>query len=126
MQFTIAFNLVVNQSTLGLKSNIQLTDNNEFIMTDSKNIQVQPSGTVAIPPLVFMSIGSKEIAVSAAENPSSDRQSIRITLPVTAEGSTLQGNLPFSGVEVSVTYQFIGYSDSGSLSVGSFSIPFPT
>ena len=125
MQFTMAFNFSAENSA-GIIAQLNLTDSNTFML--DQGVQLQPYwSSIPVPPLNFLSLKAKSISVSTANGGESGQQGIRVTLVVTANGSTLSGNIPYGGgPQVAVSYQFVGYADQGSLPVGAFSIPFPT
>jgi hypothetical protein len=110
-----------------MASSLKLTDGeSNFDIGGSKNIQIQPYNTLGTPPLSSFSVYNNHFSFSAAENPSSDKQSLKIVLPLATTAISLVGNLPFSGMNVQTSYQFIGYSDRGNIDTGDFNIPFPT
>lgn len=123
--FVLAFNFSADASA-GLIAQLNLTDSNTFLL--DKGIQLQPVWSqIPMPPLNFASINAKSIAITAHDGEASAQQGVRVTLTVSANGSTLSGNVPFGGgPQLSVSYQFVGYSSQGTLQVGNFSIPFPT
>ena len=125
-QYTIAFNFVVESSKQGMTSSLQLTgDESNFSISDSKNIQVLPYRTSGIPSLTSLSLYENRFSFASAENSSGETQSLKIVLPIVTSASSLTGNLPFPGMSVQVSYQFVGYSAAGNLDTGDFSIPFP-
>lgn len=123
MEYKIAFSFTVNNETDTLAAQLNITDNN-VISLENGPIQVQ-SDWGATPPLTTLSVSQKSLALQAAQNTSGNPQSVKIVVPLKAVGTSLSGNLPSSGVKVAVQYQFIGYSNAGSIPVGDFTIPFP-
>lgn len=126
MVFTIVFTFELDASSQGLQAEINLTGGNEFVVSDTNNIQLQASPGLTIPPLLNASFYTTKFEIQAAENPSNIRQVVQVVAPVTAKGSSLQGSFPFPGMNVTASYSFVGYSSRGNLPNGSFDITFPT
>lgn len=126
MEYVIAFNFVIDGGTQGLNAQINITDQNTISFAGNKSIQILPYAAAATPPLVSFSVSPQSISVLAPTNSSGNEQSVQVVVPINAVGSSLSGNFPFSGVVVSASYQFIGYSARGTLEVGNFNIAFPT
>ena len=124
--FTIVFSFVVESSAEGLNSSLRIIDENRFVITDENNVVIQPYGTGSIPPMKSISLYDNRFVLNADSNPTRERQAMSLVLPVTATGSSLAVNIPFSGVTVQVSYQFIGHQQTGNLEVGINEIPFPT
>jgi hypothetical protein len=122
--FLIAFSFS-EQSARGIAPQLNLTDSNNFVL--DKGIQLQPIwAQIPVPPLNFVTVASKSISINTANGGVTGQQGVRVTLAVSANGSSLSGNIPASGSDVGIQYQFIGYDAQGSLSVGNFTIPFPS
>lgn len=125
MEYLIAFNFTADTSS-GIKAQLNITDSNSFDLNQGVQLQ-QYWPTVPMPPLNMATINAKGISIATQDGGSSGQQGIRITLQVSANGSALNGNIPFpGGPQVGVSYQFVGYPSQGSLQVGNFSIPFPS
>jgi hypothetical protein len=125
MEYLIAFNFTAEAAD-GITAQLNLTDSNSFEF--DRGVQVQQYWpTIPVPPLKSATVGAKGISILTQDGGSSGQQGIRVTLQVSANGSTLSGNIPFmGGPQVGVSYQFVGYANQGSLQVGNFSIPFPS
>jgi hypothetical protein len=124
-EYLIAFNFSATTPE-GISAQLNITDSNAFLF--DKGIQLQPFwAQIPLPPLNFASVNGKSLSISTHDGGSTGQQGIRITLAVSANGPVLSGNIPYAGgPEVSVSYQFLGYSDQGLLAAGNFSIPFPS
>lgn len=124
-EFLVAFNFSANAAE-GVAAQLNITDSNAFLF--DKGIQLQPYWSqIPVPPLNFATVTGKSISITTHDGGASGQQGIRVTLAVSANGSTLSGNVPYvGGPQVSISYQFVGYDSQGSLQVGNFSIPFPS
>jgi hypothetical protein len=125
IEYTIAFSFTTKSDTDTLVAQLRITDSNVISLASGRPVQVQ-SAWGATPPLATLSVTQNSLAVQAEKTTTGNPQSVKIVVPITATGSTLSGNFPFSGVEVGLQYQFIGYEQSGSISVGNFQLPFPS
>jgi len=124
MEYTIAFSFTTENDTDTLSAQLTITDSNMISMDGNLPIQIGPVWS-ATPPLTAVSVAQKSLALTAAQNTSGNPQSIKVTLPIKAVGSSLSGRFESAGVIVSAQYQFLGYSNSGRIAVGDFKIPFP-
>ncbi|MDB5769446.1 MAG: hypothetical protein JWQ61_4260 [Collimonas fungivorans] len=124
MEFTIAFSFTTQNDADTLSAQLTITDNNEISLESNQPVQISPVWS-ATPPLTAVSFGQKSLALTAAPNTSSSPQSIKVTLPIKAVGTSLSGKFESAGVIVNAQYQFLGYSNSGRIAVGNFTIPFP-
>lgn len=124
MEFTIAFSFTTQNDADTLSAQLTITDKNLISLESSQPIQISPVWS-ATPPLTAVSVGQKSLALTAAKNTTGSPQSIKLTLPFRAVGSSLSGNFQSAGIPVNAQYQFLGYANSGRIAVGDFTIPFP-
>ncbi|MGV2287331.1 hypothetical protein AAHK20_01335 [Trinickia sp. YCB016] len=131
MQYTVAFTFTTTNSTDTLKAQLMLYGGNVISLSSNQQVQIQspePSWAAALNSLIVAHPSNERqpsIALEAVKNKGGAQQSVAVIVPIQQGGSNLTGNYPFSGVDVNLQYQFIGYSSRGSISVGDFSIPFP-
>lgn len=124
MEYTISFSFTTESGTDTLSAQVTITDKNTISLDTDQPIQIGPVWS-ATPPLTAVSFAQKSLALTAAQNTSGNPQSIKVTLPINAVGNSLSGKFESAGVVVNAQYQFLGYSNSGRIAVGNFTIPFP-
>ncbi|MFC5475550.1 hypothetical protein [Paraherbaspirillum soli] len=121
-EFTIRFTFTAHNVTDTLRAQLHFKDDNTISLAGNKPVQIESTS-----PLAALNVWQKRMFVEAASNTSGNQQSVTITVPISAVGSILHGNLPGSdGVLVDVRYQFTGYDNSGRIEVGDFDIEFPS
>jgi len=125
MEYAIAFTFTVTD-TAPLNVTLAFNGGNTICLTQSQTIQIQ-AVKGAITPLNLSMVSSSAITLQAIEPDRSSFQAAKAVVTVKSAGANLTGNFQFHGNEfVTLQYQFIGYSNSGTIPVGVFSIPFPT
>jgi hypothetical protein len=124
MEYTIAFSFTTENGTDTLSAQLSITDDNMISLENNQPVQIGPVWS-ATPPLTAVNLGQKSLALTAAQNTSGSPQSIKVTLPFKAVGTSLSGKFESAGVLVTAQYQFLGYANSGRIAVGNFTIPFP-
>ncbi|RKP46841.1 hypothetical protein [Trinickia fusca] len=127
MEYTIAFTFTADNENDTLNAQLNLSGDNLISLLHNQSIQIQsPYPPEPSAPLVSLEVKPQSISMLAGQNQSGNPQSVKLVVPIKPGGSALTGNFPFSGVQVRLRYQFIGYSSSGNIAVGDFSIPFPS
>ena len=126
MQYTVVFKFSADPTTRGMTSSINLTDDaSQFVMSTEKNILVQASGANPTPPMTSVGLYSNRFSFICAENTAGDSQSLQIVLPVVTTATSLIGEWPSPGMNVTVSYQVYGSTSKGTLTgPGPFDIPF--
>ena len=125
MEYAIAFTFTVTDTA---PLNVALTFNggNTISLAQSQLIQIQ-AVQGAITPLNLAVVSSSAITLQAVQPGGSTFQAAKSVVTIKTGGANLTGTYQFVGNEfVTLQYQFIGYSNSGTINAGSFSIPFPT
>jgi|SRR5579863_3001870 len=131
MEYTVAFTFTTNASTDTLVAQLMFNGGNVISLSSNKQIQVQSPVAAWAAPLSSLIVAQPAnnqqpvIALDAVTNKSGNQQCVSVIVPIKPGGPNLTGNYPFSGVEVILQYQFLGYSSTGAIRVGDFSIPFP-
>lgn len=131
MEYTVAFTFTTNGPTDTLVAQLMFNGGNVITLSSNQQIQVQsPVASWAAPLNSFFvaqpaNAQQPSIALAAVTNTSGNQQCVKVIVPIKPGGPNLTGNYPFSGVEVNLQYQFIGYPSTGAIRVGDFSIPFP-
>jgi len=125
MEYAIAFTFTVTD-TVPLNVTLNFNGGNTISLTQSQTIQIQ-AVQGAITPLNSAVVSLSAITLQAAQPDGSSFQAVKSVVTIKPDGSNLTGVYQFHGNEfVTLQYQFIGYSNSGTIKAGSFSIPFPT
>lgn len=125
MEYAIAFTFTV-ADTAPLNVTLTFNGGNSIILTQNQTIQIQ-AVQGAITPLDLAIVSSTAITLQAVQPNGSSFQAAKSVVTVKPSGPNLTGTYQFHGNEfVTLQYQFIGYSKSGTISAGVFSIPFPT
>jgi hypothetical protein len=124
MEYTIAFSFTTESGADTLSAQLTITDGNMISLENNQPVQISPVWS-ATPPLTAFNLGQKSLALTAAQNTSGSPQSIKVTLPFKAVGTSLSGKFESAGAPVTAQYQFVGYANSGRIATGNFTIPFP-
>ena len=125
MEYAIALTFTVTD-TAPLSVTLTFNGGNTISLGQSQTIQIQ-AVQGAITPLQTAVVSSSAITLQAAQPDASSFQAIKAVVTIKPAELNLTGIYQFHGNEpVTLQYQFIGYSNSGTISAGSFSIPFPT
>ncbi|MEM4989820.1 hypothetical protein V8G57_20700 [Collimonas sp. H4R21] len=124
MEYTIAFSFTTENGADTLSAQLTITDSNAISMDGNQPIQIGPVWS-ATPPLTAVGVAQKSLSLTAAQNTTGSPQSIKVTLPFKAVGTSLSGRFESAGIPVNAQYQFLGYANSGRIPTGNFTIPFP-
>jgi len=126
MQYTVVFKFTADPTTRGMTSSINLTDDaSQFVMSTEKNILFQAIGASPTPPMTSVGVYSNRFSFLCAENTTKASQSLQVVLPVVTSATSLKGEWPSPGMNVTCSYQVFGSSSRGTLTdPGPFEIPF--
>lgn len=125
MEYAIAFTFTVTD-TAPLSVTLTFSGGNTISLGQNQTIQIQAIQG-AITPLNLAIVSSSAITLQAVQPNGSSFQAAKSVVTIKPAEANLTGIYQFHGNEfVTLQYQFIGYSNSGTISAGSFSIPFPT
>lgn len=124
MEYTIAFQFVVGNSTLPLNATLNITDGKTTFSLADGMLQIQPYGTISTPPLAYFNVGSTTLSLKAAGNPSASKQALQAVAVLSTTATAMTVNLGYTDVVVGASYQILGTTSEGSLSLGNNTIYF--